>query len=29
MTYCEDCDSDEDTGKAVDALWNKIREAKA
>lgn len=29
MTYCEDCDSDEETGREVDALWNKIREAKA
>lgn len=25
MTYCEDCDSDEETGKEVDALFAKIR----
>jgi len=28
MTYCEDCDSDEETGREVDALWAKIKEAK-
>ena len=29
MTYCEDCDSDDGTGNEVDALWAKIRGAKA
>lgn len=29
MTYCEDSDSSEEAGKAVDALWTKLKEAKA